>query len=207
MFLTRIDVNLGNRLARRDVADAYEMHSTLARLMSASDDAPAAEFLWRGEANGTSEYRVLVQSEVEPRADRLDGERRDWARTIQTKAFDLQALLVTPGCHRFRLRANPSVCRAGKRHGLLKEEEQRGWIERKAEANGLRILSVGISQPARLVGHRRKGGGNGVTVYSVLFDGLMEVADPVKATEALKEGIGRAKHMGLGLLSLAPVAR
>nr|WP_246421854.1 type I-E CRISPR-associated protein Cas6/Cse3/CasE [Nocardiopsis mwathae] len=38
----------------------------------------------------------------------------------------------------------------------------------------------------------------------VSYDGRLIVTDPAAFTAALKEGIGRAKAYGCGLLSLAP---
>ncbi len=203
MYLTRIQLNLSNHHARGDVADPYQMHSTLARLMSSSDDAVPSHFLWRCEAAGFQAFQLLLQSDAEPNQWRLDGSHAGWASTIQTKQFDPAAMLRSSRSFRFRLRANPSICREGKRHGLFREEEQSAWFSRQGERNGFRVESATVSQTGRLVGQRRKGA-HPVIVYAALFDGVLQVTDANALCCAVRQGVGRAKHMGLGLLSLAP---
>jgi CRISPR system Cascade subunit CasE len=128
--------------------------------------------------------------------------------------------LPTGRVFRFRLRANPCVTRNSKRLGLLQAEEQEAWIERKGrESCGFSLprsapfgpnaeqvghWDVSISQARRLRGMQRSG--NSVTVYSVLYDGILTVSDPVKFKHALENGVGHGKALGLGLLSVAPLS-
>ena len=120
---------------------------------------------------------------------------------------------------RFRLRANPCVTRNGKRLGLLRLEEQENWIERKGGRHGFSLpqlasfdlsaspqerIDVRISQEQMLRGKQHTG--NGIRVYSVLYDGVLTVTEPDKFMDALQSGIGHGKVMGLGLLSVAPIA-
>lgn len=49
-------------------------------------------------------------------------------------------------------------------------------------------------------------GGNGIRIDSVLYDGVLTVVDPDTLGAALQTGIGHGKVMGLGLLSVAPIA-
>jgi CRISPR system Cascade subunit CasE len=46
--------------------------------------------------------------------------------------------------------------------------------------------------------------GNQIHVFSVLFDGILTVSDPVPFRNAIQSGIGRGKAVGLGLFSVAP---
>jgi CRISPR system Cascade subunit CasE len=39
-----------------------------------------------------------------------------------------------------------------------------------------------------------------------VIDGYLRVTDPIKLAQAIREGIGREKAYGCGLLSLLPVA-
>jgi CRISPR system Cascade subunit CasE len=137
------------------------------------------------------------------------------------QAIDLRERLkldsLEPGqCLRFRLRANPSVCRDGKRFGLMRTEEQEGWIGRQSELHGFslsqlgsldldenprRRLDVRISQEQMLRGKQHRG--NGIRVFAVLYDGILTVTQPERFVNALETGIGHGKVMGLGLLSIA----
>jgi CRISPR system Cascade subunit CasE len=127
--------------------------------------------------------------------------------------------LASGQAFRFRLRANPSVRRNGRRLGLLRLEEQLAWIERKGSQHGFSIpksalgghadslgdiATVRISQERMLKG--RQHDGNEIRVYSVLYDGFLLVAAVPEFREALRIGIGHGKAMGLGLLSVAPLA-
>ena len=109
--------------------------------------------------------------------------------------------------------------RDGKRLGLLRLEEQEKWIERKAGKHGFSLpqlasfdlavspqerIDVRISQEQMLRGKQHTG--NGIRVYSVLYDGVLTVTEPDKFRDTLQSGIGHGKVMGLGLLSVAPIA-
>ena len=48
--------------------------------------------------------------------------------------------------------------------------------------------------------------GNGIQIYSVLYDGILTVTSPDIFMHALQAGIGHGKVMGLGLLSVVPIA-
>lgn len=134
---------------------------------------------------------------------------------------------------RFRLRANPCVTRNGKRLGLLKLEEQEKWVGRKGDQHGFSLpqlaafdlsespqkrVDVRISQEQMLRGKPHDS--LEICIFSVLYDGILTATNPdsfrttllggVKK-EANKEkkvtmGIGNGRAMGLGLLSVVPIA-
>lgn len=224
MLLHRIHLNLRCREARRDLADAYQLHSTLCRAFTAPEEkCPQGEFLWRlePETDASGHPRILVQSRA--RADWAGIGVQGWlART--DPAIDLAEQLKLDSlkigqCFRFRLRANPCVKRNGKRLGLLRLEEQEIWIERKGILHGFSLqqpalfasadsqrecIDAWVSQEQMLSGRQHTG--NGIRIFSVLYDGFLSVTEPVRFREALRRGIGHGKTMGLGLLSVAPVA-
>ena len=45
-----------------------------------------------------------------------------------------------------------------------------------------------------------------IQILSVLYDGILTLTDADRFREALQTGIGHGKAMGLGLLSVAPIA-
>ena len=53
---------------------------------------------------------------------------------------------------------------------------------------------------------RNQHSGNGIRIFSVLYDGILTVTEPDKFRDALQTGIGHGKTLGLGLLSVAPIA-
>lgn len=239
MFLHRLHLNLRCKEVRRDLANPYELHSTLCRAFAAPDrKCPQGEFLWRLEPETDSDGypRVLVQSRSLPDWSRIAVPA--WFARAPDPAIDLAAKLNLDSLRagqtfRFRLRANPCVCRQGKRLGLLRAEEQEAWLDRKGQVQhgfslprlssfGLEKSSPGridvrISQEQMLRGSRRDG--SNIRVFSVLYDGILTVTDPVRFSLTLlggrkKEGdlekqiamgVGHGKAMGHGLLSVVPV--
>jgi CRISPR system Cascade subunit CasE len=207
MELARLTLDLTNAQVRRDIADPYEMHSTLARAFAADATSRPDPFLWRLEpVRIDGPPVVLVQSEAGGRWDSFQASAAGWASRIDTKTWVPEKVLSDGSAVAFRLRSNPTVTRDGKRLGLWREDQQRAWFERQATRAGLRDLSFSISDSARVTGKRRKSGNAQVVICSVLFEGRARVAELPLVAAAIRAGIGHAKMMGQGLLSIAPAA-
>ncbi|MEX8518938.1 MAG: type I-E CRISPR-associated protein Cas6/Cse3/CasE [Leptothrix sp. (in: b-proteobacteria)] len=205
MYLSRLRLNPADPRARRDLADAYEMHRTLARVYAPDAEQPPARFLWRQErnANGWPDGTVLVQAASPGRWTELDA-LPGYLQTLEAdKPVDLAALVQLGRRYRFRLQANPTVTREGKRHGLVREEEQLDWLSRQGQRAGFEVLAAVRGASERLSARQ---GRQRMTVQSVWFDGVLHVTDPDALRAVLTQGLGHAKALGLGLLSLAPVA-
>jgi CRISPR system Cascade subunit CasE len=101
----------------------------------------------------------------------------------------------------FRLRANPTAKREGKRFGLMTEGLQRAWLERKGAAAGFRPSLFQVACEGMANGHK---GENTLTHLAVRFDGVLTVIDGDAFSAAIENGIGPAKAFGFGLLSVAP---
>ena len=222
MFLHRIHLDPRCREARRDLADPYQLHATLCRAFSPPDrKCPEGEILWRLEPETSDEGspRILVQSRTIPEWDGIGVKgwlaKADPPLDLKTR-LNLDSLRI--GQHfRFRLRANPCVTRNGKRLGLLKTADQEQWLVRKGERHGFALtylngfnlsdspsqrIDVRISQEQMLRGKQHTG--NGLRIFSVLYNGILTVIDAEKFKIALQSGIGHGKVLGLGLLSVAP---
>lgn len=224
MFLHRIHLDPRCREARRDLSDPYQFHSTLCRAFSDPDKkCPQGEFLWRlePEINSSGCPRILVQSKVMPEWTKIGVQ--GWLASADPTinlGERLKLDSLEPGQHfRFRLRANPCVTKNKKRSGLMRLEDQEKWITRKGNQHGFSLpnlasfdfsespsdrIDVRISQEQMLRGKQHTG--NGIRVYSVLYDGILTVTEPDKFKNALQSGIGHGKVMGLGLLSVVPIA-
>jgi len=224
MLLYRIHLDPRCREARRDLADPYQLHATMCRAFSPpGSKCPEGEFLWRlePETSPAGQPRILVQSRA--RADWSGIGVQDWLAQAEP-AIDVHDRLQLDALQagqrfRFRLRANPCVTRNGKRLGLLRLGEQEAWLNRKGERHGFALprltsfdlsessserVDIRISQEQLLRG--RQHSGNGIRIYSVLYDGLLTVTEPDTFRNTLRTGIGHGKALGLGLLSVAPLA-
>jgi CRISPR system Cascade subunit CasE len=206
MYLSRLLLNPADPQARRDLADAYEMHRTLARVYAPDAKRPPARFLWRQERNaaGWPDGTVLVQSAEPGNWSVLRHGLQGYLQSIEADKVVDPAVLVQAGRrYRFRLKVNPTVTREGKRHGLVKEQEQLDWLVRQGQRHGFGVLGAVRSASERMSARQK---GNRITVHSALFDGVLQASSEVDALRSvLTLGLGHAKSLGLGLLSLAPM--
>jgi CRISPR system Cascade subunit CasE len=224
VFLHSVRLDPRCREARRDLADAYQMHATLSRAFHvAKEKCPPGEFLWRLEPTRSGQQRpqLLIQGKTVADWNRVG--LAGWLARADPP-LDLRARLQLDELRvgqkfRFRLRANPSVTRDGKRLGLLRREDQEQWLVRKASLHGFGVsccvgvdpagveasVDVHISQEQMMIA--RKHDGSSIKLYSVLYDGILSVTDVDQFTSTLQMGIGHGKAFGLGLLSVALVGR
>lgn len=224
MLLHRIYLNPRCREARRDLSDPYQLHATLCRAFSNREQkCPPGEFLWRLEPDtSVNDFpAVLLQSRSQPDWEAIGV--NGWAAQIDPPidlARKLTGYLFQTGRRfRFRLRANPCVTRNGKRLGLFRLEDQEQWLARQGRQHGFALpilpgfdllesstkrVDVHVSQERMLRGKQH--GGNIISIFSVLYDGIFSLTDPDKCMYALRNGIGHGKTMGLGLLSAVPIA-
>lgn len=206
MFLSKLTLNPQHPQARRDLGDAYEMHRTLARAFVADASTPPRRFLWRLErsvhANPSS--ILLVQSEWPADWSYLDSMFGYADKTHGNKPVNLERLVEARACYRFRLLANPTITRDGKRYGLTKEVDQHAWFARQGEKHGFSVDAC-LRMGNERIQARQGSKGNRIVLHTVLFEGLMQATDPTKLRQAVGAGLGHGKALGLGLLSLARV--
>ncbi len=207
---------LSRLLLARDPG-AYPLHQSLWKAFPACEARP---FLFRADPVEGRKVRVLVQSVREP----------DW-RGLGKNVEDLagpkrwQPALDAGRRFRFFLRANPTVSRKGRseprfdgvegadfrarrgvRVGIGREEDRLVWLVQHGESCGFRMAgdpdrpSVRVSPP--FVVQWRKDG-RVARHLGVDFEGVLVVQDAEKLRAALPKGLGTAKAMGFGLLSLA----
>jgi len=168
-------------------------------------------FLFRVDPLPGGKVVVVVQSAVKP----------DWEYAFANAGHflaELPHVIEFAPCNvcrrdstwRFRLRANPTKKREEKRHALLTTQEQLDWLARKAAAGGFQILSCSpVRDGTRLASKTEyelpEPKTHQISLFAVRFDGVLRVLDEQRFLESLCAGIGPAKGLGFGLLSLAKV--
>ena len=215
MYLSRLILNPRSRRVQSEIADRYQLHRSIMGAFPDDLDADEERVLFRLDQDARSgDLTLLVQSWTLPDWSWLaEPNARDYLRSVSVpnpalKEFQLD--LASGQTLAFRLRANPTARRrlpdgSKKRVGLQREEEQIEWLERKAERNGFRILSVRTSHQSKAYGWvYQNGDKHRLTFLAVQFDGLLQVEDAEQLEEAVRSGIGSGKAFGFGLLSLAP---
>lgn len=219
LILSRLTLNINHRDVRRDLGDPYDLHRTLSRAFSDGPDAPVQRSLWRlEESQPSSPPILLVQSETEPNWGRLpDG----YVTNIEQKSWIPESVLRAGSQIRLRCLANPTVCRVPndpetqeqpigpargrrKRQGLYREADQLDWMQRQGNRLGIGQLQVAVSRSSRWRCRKR---GTLMTVMVAQFDAEGVIEDPVPLAAGIRSGIGHARMLGLGLVSVAPLRR
>lgn len=196
MYLSKLVPNLRVRAARRDLADPYEMHRTLT---TAIGDSEGERILWRLDMARDRRPFLLVQSQLEPEWNRISSQFPSYFSASPLKKL-YDPILVQGTRLAFRLRANPSVKRDGKRHGLNTQDDQIAWLQRKATVSGFQLLQVRVRDEHLLTAKRRR---ERIQLASALYEGRLLVQDTKAFRTTLERGIGPAKGFGFGLLSIA----
>lgn len=220
MYLSQLRFNTSNKQARRDLSSPYELHATLCRAF-AEEHESSPRFLWRlEEMRNRRSFTLLVQSQAEPQWTRLDQRFEGYFCDSKVKSFPVEHLQLGQVL-RFRLKANPTVTRKDpnnlekrKRYGLYKLEDlvgyedeqtgewQPGWLERQSFRSGFQLMGFMVAGSERVQMYKH-GGGKPITLQSVLYEGHLKITEIDTFKGTLATGLGHAKALGFGLLSVA----
>lgn len=200
MYLTRLRLDPRSALARRDLADPYDMHRTLVRAFVQDSEQTPPRFLWRGEPTSAwGEPVVLVQSEEAGQWSTLEALPNYLKEAAETLEWQPEARLRVGERYRFRLFANPTVTRNGKRLGLMAEEAQLAWLARQGVRLGFSVDAALVTGSELL---RSRKGDSRISLLRASFEGRLIVDDADVLARAVRTGIGPGKAFGCGLLSL-----
>jgi CRISPR system Cascade subunit CasE len=216
MYLSLLTLNPRSRQVQSELARPYEMHRTILSGFKGRPLVDTERVLFRLDQHAaTNALTILVQSLSEPDWAALetkkDGANQPYLlQRAQTKSVNWADKLEAGQKLAFRLRANPTKRlplpdgeradgKRGKRVGLYREEDQQNWLIRHAEAGGFRMLQHTVSKDGT-----QRDTAKDLSLFTVQFDGVLEVIDKGRFVETLEAGIGSAKGFGCGLLSLAP---
>ncbi|WP_221091600.1 type I-E CRISPR-associated protein Cas6/Cse3/CasE [Deinococcus aquaedulcis] len=213
MYLSRLWLNEAHRQANADLRSAYGLHQSLRWAFPGAGEAggplPDGErLLWRNDA----EQGLLVQSVTHPDWQALEDRWPGYLRDAQVKPLDLSGLREGERLL-FRLRANVTASRwrdgqdraadpRTKREALRGAREQLAWLERQGERGGFGVPGADIVQSGNVRLYKARGG-TPMTLFAVTFEGLLTVDDPLRLAQTVQGGIGKAKSLGFGLLSLS----
>jgi len=230
VYLSRLTLNPRSHQVARDLVNAYEMHRTLCRAFPQAEEGGCGRILWRVDDDSHQGRPVTyVQSEKKPDWAKLTARHGDYFADTEDvnpacRPIDEKLLSFTVGRRlTFRLRANPTRKIAtstkaqrlagkksnGKRVPLIKPEDQVGWLHRKASTGGFKLLKLDLRE-VKSFGQKadtQKASGRAthrITLFGVQYEGILEVTETQKFFQTLCSGIGPAKGLGMGLLSIAP---
>ena len=196
MYLSKLSLNLRSHRARQDLSNPYEMHRTLLWAIAEPEED---RMLWRLEP-GRHMPVLLVQTQGRPLWDVVLNRHPGYADVAQDSPKSYTPSLRVGQRLRFRLKANASVKREGKRHALHTPEQKMEWLNRQTVAHGFDLDGAMVVATERL---RARKNTHPIILDATVFEGAMRVVDPDKVAKALALGVGHAKAFGLGLLSIA----
>lgn len=207
MYISQLKLSRKNRRVLQELRSPYEMHRTLSKAFD-YDALPSSDgrILFRAEPEEGVSVTVLVQSPLKP----------DWTRLTVDEGYFLNGEppsvkefnpLFTNGLKLiFRLRANPVKREkaSGKRKGITAEEELIAWLRRKGTDGGFTLHSAEVRKETLTASKiKSEETQHAAQFQSVLFQGILEVTDVGLFHQSITNGIGAAKGLGFGLLSIA----
>lgn len=195
LYLAQFRIGRKEALKLRLIS-AYKLHKLL---WNCFPDRPEAkrDFLFRCDEE-RSALKILLISETKPKMC-------EWADWDGIK--EIEPSFPSGAIYCFRLRANPTIRlkENGKLRAITNKEEIHSWLERKAEQNGFKLRSEPEFTNGRLEQFSKTSGGPMISLNVVEISGALSVTDPVLFTEALRNGIGRGRAFGCGMLLLKRV--
>lgn len=203
MYLSRIAIDLLNRNTLRALDNLEIMHGMVESCFSEVKE----RVLWRlDELKG--ETYLLLLSTSKPDFTHLTsqigkpgdcGEIRDYEPLLNRT--------VAGTTWRFRLKANPVMSVPGKmnQRGKIKAitiaAHQRSWLERQGKNHGFMVAQDQFDA-VRSEWHIFRNKGRVITILGVTFEGILTITDTELFQKTLKEGIGRGKAYGMGMLTV-----
>ncbi|CAM6288038.1 type I-E CRISPR-associated protein Cas6/Cse3/CasE [Citrobacter sedlakii] len=212
MYLSRITLSTGqlspSQLLHMVERGEYIMHQWLWALFP---DEQERQFLYRRE-EVQGAFRFFVLSVNPPASSEL---------------FHTECRTFFPDLHtaqrlRFTLRANPTICKAGKRHDLLMDAKRQmkadpdtqdiwlhqqqvalAWLARQGEHNGFSLQGASVDayrQQQVIRGKSRQA----IQFSSVDYSGTLEINDPGLFLQRLIQGYGKSRAFGCGLMLIKP---
>ncbi|HAG0902567.1 TPA: type I-E CRISPR-associated protein Cas6/Cse3/CasE [Salmonella enterica] len=212
MYLSRITLHTSElspaQLLHLVERGEYVMHQWLWDLFPGSKER---QFLYRREELQGA-FRFFVLSQEQPAASAIFD--------VQTRPF--APMLSAGQTLWFNLRANPTVCKNGKRHDLLMEAKRQRktqgdsqdiwsyqqqaaltWLARQGEQNGfiLREASVDAYRQQQI---RRGKDRQMIQFSSVDYTGVLVINEPALFLQRLAQGFGKSRAFGCGMMMIKP---
>ncbi len=211
MYLSQLILNDRDRKVRHDLSNIHNLHRSIMQAFPDEQREKARadwQVLFRLEPDSNI---LLVQSELEPDWHKLPPSyfhQQQDKPGHQTKPFQPEiSQFPVDRLLRFRLKANPSKRdkETRKTVGLYSQTNQEEWFGRQAAQHGFSIQGLDIIPAANLWGTKEKGQPQ-IKIQTALFQGVLKVQDPVSFVKAIRQGIGKGKSYGCGLLSLSKLS-
>jgi len=209
VYMSRITIDTKLQSSRRALADLNRLHAMVAGCFDGIVEAQRP--LWRIDTLGDSTYLLMVSSRVPDFDALLPQLTLVGDADVIVKDYDAFLSSLHDGEElRFRVTANPvhsvaqkdKVTNRGKVYGHVTVDQQKDWLQKRAEKNGFTLHSFDLVSRGIKKFQRQ---GKTVTLSVATYEGLLLVDDVEALRIALVNGVGRAKAYGCGLMTVARV--
>ena len=204
MYLSQVYLDTSKVRTARALRNRQIFHGAIERCFTGDRQRP----LWRiDRENGN--IKILILSHDIPDFQSFMAQFGDYNYSPMTKEYDkyIENICKPGNVLRFRMAANPIICKNGKRIPLNANRTASqpyaamDWIRDRLENNGADMLN-GILTDFKTVA-AYKSGIKANKFVSAEYNGLIKITDPEKFRRALTEGFGHEKAYGCGLISVA----
>jgi len=206
-FLTQLIIDKYD-VARMGLTGLYEWHKLSWSLFPEKNANDKRDFITRLDMSA-NECEFIVLSECK-------SVKPDWCALENWKIKEVEEKFFQQQQYLFKANVNPVIAlckrdpkgnpkKRGSYYAILKKEELQEWLMEKGEKNGFRILDepeLEIAAPIFNKLYKKKNEG---VIVGVEFKGALQVIDQNKFIRIAKEGIGRARGFGFGMLVIKPI--
>ena len=202
MYLSKIFVNIADRKIVYHLDDSNFWHKKIMEgfygdLEPRSDARKKLGILFRKEKKDTGVI-IYVQSLVEP-----NWYGKSWVKNAEVKNIDniLDSFRVGKFLN-FNLLCTPYYTdkETNKLRCYSKKEDKVNWLKEKEKYNGFKLhICEAVYCQQKL---KNIGGNKETSLYLTNLQGVLEITDVDKFVEFYKEGVGRQKSYGAGMLML-----
>ena len=201
MYVSRVKLNLNKRDTIIALSNPTRFHGAIAHAFLNYEEARP---LWRIDQIDGEKYLLIVSNGIPNLSSIVNqfGFVKE-TDTALTKSYDKFLNNIQDGSiWRFRLAANPVVCKGGHRIPHITPKYQLDWLKSRSEDYGFDVPEATVSGVSSF--HLQRGGGSKKKSDIVIatYDGTLAVLDNKKFTETLKTGLGPSKAYGAGLLTV-----
>lgn len=208
MFLTRIPLDVKKKETMIALNELNKFHGAVESCF----EGEKQRNLWRIDVLNNNYYIYILSSAI-PETKKFCEQFSFSSDTAQIKKLDVLFDAIKNGTvWRFRLTANPtkrygkSGKLPGKRVAIIGIENQIIWLKNQALKSGFSI----DENKTLVVGNKwcrfSKGGqSKKITLHEVTYEGILTVENSDLFKEKLKNGFGKEKAYGMGLMTLAKV--
>ncbi|MDM8517494.1 type I-E CRISPR-associated protein Cas6/Cse3/CasE [Desulfobacterales bacterium HSG16] len=193
MYISRINT------IEKEVADVYALHQWIWQGFGGKDMDQKRNFLFRVETFARKRAVILIQSLEKPRWEGVFP-----IEDVEMKSYE--PAFEKDRSYQFMIHASASFTkpRGPNKKSIrlpLKPGQYENWFAKQGESKGFKPLAVVRAHDISVKSRKKKK----MNISGQIMSGVLRVEDPEIFLPAYRDGIGRARGFGFGMLSLIKV--